>query len=218
MQRFDPITAMNAQRQLFQNFEQQGSEEIDFNFYHFSKPTITYGYTLKIEDFIDLAAAKSLGFACVRRPTGGGFVIHHPQDLIFYWVASLKHPHIPNGLNESFLWLADLFKQALAECGVGIEISAQTSQGFEPVCFAHAREFEINYRGKKILGIAQRRGKNALLMQGSLALQPIDPAWQGLLKDQSLWKKMLEGGGYVPSLDVAKFRQVFERIYQDFRA
>ncbi len=212
MQQFDPLDAMQTQRQLFQDFEQRAIQSIDFGFYQFSKPSITYGYTLKADDFIDLARAQTLSFACVRRPTGGGFVMHHPQDLIFYFVAPLKNPKIPSGLNESFLWLANLFKQALAECGLAIEISAQAPAGFEPVCFAHAREFEITHLGKKVLGIAQRRGKNALLMQGSLALQPCDPTWQGLLKDQSLWEKMQDGGGYLPDFDLGKFLKVFERI------
>ncbi len=214
VQFLDPVDAMQTQREQFQTLEKASSQSIDFGFYQFSKSAITYGYTLKVDDFIDLAMVKTLDFTCVRRPTGGGFVIHHPQDLIFYFVAPLKHPQIPSGLNESFLWLANLFKQALAECGFAIEISAQAPAGFEPVCFAHAREFEITYLGKKVLGIAQRRGKNALLMQGSLALQPCDPTWQGLLKDPSLWQKMVGGGGYLPGLAVAQFIQIWHNLLQ----
>jgi len=51
------------------------------------------------------------------------------------------------------------------------------------LCFSYPAEYEIVCQGKKIVGSAQKRGKRALLQQGSIFMSPINEADFALLSD-----------------------------------
>src|SRR5262245_7895400 len=49
-------------------------------FFQWQKPVVTYGYLLD-RDLVSTWAQDNGGLDFVQRPTGGGAVIHSPQDL-----------------------------------------------------------------------------------------------------------------------------------------
>src|SRR5579872_4776074 len=59
--------------------------------YEWKDRSATYGYFVKPEEYLDLAAVKRRGLNLARRPTGGG-IIFHEWDLAFSVLVPEKSP------------------------------------------------------------------------------------------------------------------------------
>jgi lipoate-protein ligase A len=134
--------------------------------YSWDKPCITIGWRQKLADIPnpeDLEIAK--------RPTGGGIVYHQPGEVTYCLVVPLSHPNLPKGILPSCNYLAEGILNALSRSGVKAQIAGGKPASKSELCFAQPEAYEIVYEGKKIVGNAQRRGKKALLQQGTLNIR-----------------------------------------------
>lgn len=127
------------------------------------------------ESDIDARRCAERGFAIVRRPTGGRAVLH-ANELTYCVVAPLRVGYTATDLYRD---VHVLLLGALQELGAR-DMSFQKSQpDFRSLyktparslpCFASAARYELQWRGKKIVGSAQRRFGNVVLQHGSLLL------------------------------------------------
>ncbi len=159
--------------------------------YGWSEPTVSLGGFQRLADA--RAATMIAGLPLVRRPSGGGAIVHG-TDLTYAVAVPRSHPW---GGDPQVLY--DAFHESLAEelrqRGVAAERHPGRSRaaGDEErfLCFDRRAQGDLVVRtaanttdGDKILGSAQRRLRGAVLQHGSLLLEPppIAAAHPGLLR------------------------------------
>jgi lipoate-protein ligase A len=172
---------------LFDAHEARASRNIHLRFYSWDKPAVTFGYAQKPEKTIDLKKAKKLGVETAKRITGGGLVLHQPNELTYSLVAPLAA--LPRGILPSCNFISEIFIRALQKIGVQAELAARAGFNGEyarDICFARPTKYEVVCGGQKLLGSAQKRGRHSLLQHGSLALEPPLAVFAELVNMQEL--------------------------------
>ncbi|OGC07250.1 hypothetical protein A2230_09300 [candidate division WOR-1 bacterium RIFOXYA2_FULL_36_21] len=158
--------------------------------YSFYPPCISLGYSQKEEKEIDMQKAKSLGWEVVKRPTGGGIVFHNTAEITYSLIMPAENPILPKGLISSYLFISEAVVIALKSIGIKADIKQQTPDHRQQItnrrqpglCFSYPAEHEIVVEGKKVVGSAQKRGKNAILQQGSIFVRKSDERIFSVLK------------------------------------
>ncbi|MDR1997991.1 MAG: lipoate--protein ligase family protein [Candidatus Margulisbacteria bacterium] len=167
---------------LFYEHDAARKQQIQLRFYSWRGPAITFGYAQLPNELIDLAAALNLGIETARRITGGGMVLHQPNELTYSLVAPLTA--LPQGIIPSCNFISEIFCKALWKIGVPAALAEKagfTGDYDRNICFARPARYEVLVNGKKLLGSAQKRGRHSLLQHGSLALEPLLPVFAELL-------------------------------------
>ncbi|MCS6990147.1 MAG: lipoate--protein ligase family protein [Chloroherpetonaceae bacterium] len=202
-------------------------ESVALRLYQWSPPAISIGYHQRESDF-DMAKLRADGIELCRRPTGGRAVFH--IDDLTYAVATLA----TKSTAEHYAEINRAFKLALERLGIETDYQkrqpdfrARYQKPESVSCFATSARYELEVRGKKIIGSAQRRFGNALLQHGSLALSPkhkalprylaLDEAARTLAQRELDEKttSLAEVLGFAPTYDelkraiVSGFEQVF---------
>jgi lipoate-protein ligase A len=142
-------------------------------FYAWNPPALSLGYFQKAEDVIDIKACRRLGIDIVRRPTGGRALLHH-RELTYSLAVSENHPLIPRDVLSSYRLLSSAIVEGLHRLGVEAEMAPgeNRGRGLTPgSCFDTPSAFEIQVRGKKVVGSAQLRRSGVLLQHGSILLE-----------------------------------------------
>ncbi|MGE5123650.1 MAG: biotin/lipoate A/B protein ligase family protein [Acidobacteriaceae bacterium] len=140
--------------------------------YAWEPPCVSIGYAQPSAD-IDHTRLAALGWDWVRRPTGGRAILH-TDELTYSIVALGSDPRLAGGVLESYQRISLALLQALHS----LEIPSQSipnrltlgSKAGGPVCFEAPSNYEIVSQGKKIIGSAQARRKEAVLQHGSFPL------------------------------------------------
>jgi len=116
------------------------------------------------------------GLDLVRRPTGGGAVVHR-GDICYSIVLPLCHPLATGGIRQSYQRLARGLAVGLEALGLPPLATATASRSSQGVgwCFEAIAAHELTLAGRKLVGSAQARREGALLQQGSIRLAP-EPA------------------------------------------
>jgi lipoate-protein ligase A len=153
--------------------------------YSWQPRCISVGYSQEPEEELDLARAKQLGYDVVKRPTGGGIVFHNEAEITYSLVASSDDPLLPQGLIASYKVISEAVVAGLKELDVPSEVKQvpdARAAARDTLCFSYPTEFEIVARGRKLVGSAQKRGKQAILQQGSIFVRQPEPSVFSLLK------------------------------------
>mgnify|MGYP001765442884 CR=1 FL=1 len=135
--------------------------------YNWDGPAITIGHHQKGFAPRD----PSLSLPILRRPTGGGAVLHL-DDLTFSISARESGP-FSGGITGACGHVSSIFARALRACGLEAEMRGD-SAAFSEVCFMRSSPVELCVGGKKALGLAMLRRKGHLLVQGVVPLR-VDP-------------------------------------------
>jgi len=140
--------------------------------YSWEKPTFSIGVSQKAERALNLSFIRGRDCEYVRRLTGGKTVLHHRE--ITYAVASSEDIFFKeHDLHQSYMLISRVLVQAIRSLGVDASLSkgsaAELSRSHNP-CFSFPTPHEIEVGGKKIVGSAQKRDKQALLQHGSIPL------------------------------------------------
>ncbi|MBN2478823.1 MAG: lipoate--protein ligase family protein [Parachlamydiales bacterium] len=158
-----------------QNLLDNLSNDPILHFYDWEETSLTYGYFIDIEKFLDLKKAKEKKLSIAKRPTGGGIVFHiwdiafsflMPKNNKNFFLDPLKNYQFVNEITLSSIknfFLND--SELLKEEKVNEDINF-----FDSFCMAKPTKYDIVYKGKKILGAAQRRKKLGYLHQASICL------------------------------------------------
>jgi lipoate-protein ligase A len=137
---------------------------------------ITLGRGQDAARALDLARCAAEGVPWAQRPTGGR-AIFHAEEWTFSLAAPLGDERWGGSPAESYASLSALIARALARLGLPVEFARGARRAAdEPAaplaaaCFAASARHEITAAGRKLVGIAQRRTRAALLQQGSILL------------------------------------------------
>ncbi len=132
---------------------------------------ISIGYNQNIEIF-DIEKIKSYGFDLVRRPTGGRAILH-AEELTYSVVMS------SNGRNviEIYNLISEAIVSALNFLGAEVELEtsmpdlSRSYKDYRSIpCFAITSKYEVKYKGRKLVGSAQRRYGDVVLQHGSILI------------------------------------------------
>lgn len=167
---------MQFDLKLFHDFE-KGHIPSTLRIYSWKPKCVSLGYSQDADGLVDGLMVKEKGWDIVKRPTGGGIVFHNEEEVTYSLVTEIDNPVLPKGLVSSCKKIAEAVIHALTKIGIDAEIQSSNfkfqnkSQIPNPrsqLCFSYPAEYEIVVNGKKIVGSAQKRGKRALLQQGSI--------------------------------------------------
>ena len=134
--------------------------------YRWSRPTVSFGRHEPARDVYDRTLGASLGLAFVRRPTGGGAVLHE-GELTYAVVVPLR---ALGGPRTAYRRINEALAAGLRTLGADVAVSEHGSvrrPGAGP-CFQAAAPGEIVARGRKLVGSAQARVGGALLQHGAI--------------------------------------------------
>jgi lipoate-protein ligase A len=148
--------------------------------YTWSEPTLSLGRHQAARERIDPDVARALGVSLVRRPTGGRALLHH-REVTYSVTAPLARDESVRAWYEA---TNAVLLRALRALGVRAESAAADGRTPLPAsasCFVRPDDGEITVGGRKLVGSALLRQKDALLQHGSILIDDD----QGLL-DQLL--------------------------------
>ncbi len=140
--------------------------------YRWQPPAISLGLLQPFEA-INETACRQLGFEIVRRPSGGGAVLHQ-HEITYAVVVDGKLCPYGSSVLSTYRWLAEGLKAGLKRLGVDISLSPpsqSTSPATKSFCFARLTDADLSVNGRKLGGAAQARKRNFLLQHGSIPLQ-----------------------------------------------
>ncbi|MBI3092325.1 MAG: lipoate--protein ligase family protein [Candidatus Tectomicrobia bacterium] len=141
-------------------------------FYGWARPAVSIGYRQPLAQ-LDLAACGRLGYAVVRRPSGGGAVLHG-NDLTYAVVLPRTRQERSRPL-DLYQAVHAAFARGLRRLGLAATATAQAAgrsrPPAHPACFAMLGNADVSLAGFKVVGSAQRRLRGAILLQGSIPLR-----------------------------------------------
>jgi lipoyl(octanoyl) transferase len=184
-EKFNGKYNMDQDTYLFQQFE-DGLIGDTLRIYGWERPCISLGYTQDPEKELNTAKCEKFGIEIIKRPTGGGIVFHNEYEVTYSIVCDKDDPRLPKGMVESYKALSTLVVQALRMQGIPAEMSATREHSQARLCFTFPASYEITLEGHKIVGSAQKRGKKALLQQGSIFIR------NGVLKQSDFIRNAVE--------------------------
>lgn len=142
--------------------------------YRFADPSVTAGRHALVRDE-DFRRWSLAGHAFARRPTGGGILRHSADDIAF----GAAFPCGAGFAGDYLRLVSEAIADALA--GQGVETSVPDAKGDQPVCcFQRALGWELLRNGEKLVGLAARRVRGGVLVQGVLSVRR-DPALDAAL-------------------------------------
>jgi lipoyl(octanoyl) transferase len=187
----------------------QGLVPPTLRLYRFWPSALSIGYSQRLSQ-ARIEKLKSHSIAIVRRPTGGRAVLHQ-NDLTYSFVGS-SGPHDPTAfLAESVIGAYGQICQGLIfafkELGIDLEIgrSKPLRQG-EVDCFEATTVADLHYHGKKLVGSAQMRRKQAVLQHGSIILDQPQESMQLLIGENN------NGHSVGTSTELAHHANLFEIV------
>lgn len=138
-------------------------------FYNWKGSGVTFGYSQRHAAVLAAVSAGAYHWAAVRRPTGGGIVIHG-TDLTFSFIFPEPGVHFEPG--KIYNRLHKSINSAYEAAGSNFSLLNEKTKNYavnNPVmdCFLKPVNMDILYNGKKVLGGALRKFGDRMLYQAS---------------------------------------------------
>lgn len=143
-----------------------------FRLYSWKNPSFSFGVSQKIGKAIDVDIINNNNCSYVRRITGGKTVLHD-HEITYAVISSEDIFYKDNNLHRSYMLISTVLMNAFNTLGLNAYLSAGSpshlSKNNNP-CFSFPTPNELEIQGKKIVGSAQKRNKQALLQHGSIPI------------------------------------------------
>ncbi len=155
-----------------------GLSEPCIRFYTWKPWCITLGSFQAADEQLQLQKLYDAGFDAVKRPTGGRAVFH-AEELTYTICARKDIAPWGKTLGQTYDWIAAQLLSGLERVGFQGSLERGDASAVEktserhlakPPCFSSASRAEVVYEGRKMVGSAQRRSRNAFLQHGSILL------------------------------------------------
>jgi len=154
--------------------------------YGWNQPTISLGRRQAIEDLPPELRRK--GLPIVRRPTGGGAVVHDREELTYALALPQAVLRDRMKLSEVPGWLHRQLMERLKDRGLfsanELVCVEEDRTPASALCFQSPVRGDLLYQGRKVAGSALRVWREGLLLQGSIqALAVPHPLLRDELKE-----------------------------------
>lgn len=161
-------------------------------FYAWAKPSATYGHFIDPSQFF----AEDTQLEIAKRPTGGG-IIFHLSDFTFSVFIPASHPSYTSNTMDTYHFVNQRVLGAIKDfLGEQPALLATEPTAENPhcayFCMAKPTRYDVILEGRKVGGGAQRRTRNGVLHQGSIALFPLEEAKLApfLLPHVAIWESV----------------------------
>ncbi len=147
-----------------------------FRLYSWTEPAASFGYFQKYDEVLQTTRLRPL----IRRPTGGG-IVPHDADWTYSLVFPAATPWYELRAAQSYARVHEWVRAAFARLGIATELAPGCQKTAPGQCFAGYEKDDVLWHGRKAGGAAQRRTRQALLIQGSVQPPPIKvsrPDWE----------------------------------------
>ena len=145
--------------------------------YGWQPATLSLGRAQKAGGSHDLRVVSQEGIGLVRRPTGGGAVLHE-FERTYAVIGALGLPPFSGGVIATYRTIAEALKRGLMRLGVAaipVEPVRGSARETPAACFERLGAWELVANGRKLVGSAQARRRGALLQHGSIPMR-LDPS------------------------------------------
>ena len=163
---------MDRDQQLVQDIR-SGPAPAVLRIYQWAATAVSVGRAQRLEDLPE--NFRNGRYPVVRRPTGGGAVLHEPGETTY--ALALKLSFCPRPLHDLPVQIhRKLLDRLRASSLPDLDRLTLVCGGSrEPVriCFTSPACGDLLYRGRKVAGSAVRVWKEALLLQGSVQGLPL---------------------------------------------
>ena len=169
-----------------------------FRLYRWDPPAISLGYNQNPKRELNLPRVRSAGIDVVRRLTGGRAVLHW-EELTYSVICREGCGRLGASSGAAYREIGRALVAGLRAFGAPVDLHRQdagqggrsTPEAPKPPCFASTSKWEVTYRGRKLVGSAQRRIRGAILQHGSILTGPRHLFLGGFLRGA-------DAGGPVP--------------------
>ncbi len=150
-------------------------EQAFFRLYYWKPYAISLG-AHQDENEIDSAKARSEGIDVVKRPTGGRAILHAEEltySVAYPLSAGLKPKELYEKISRALIRGLKLFDEKLDEAtleGSQPNFGALLKTESGALCFASTARNEVKFKGKKLIGSAQRKIAGKILQHGSILI------------------------------------------------
>ncbi len=145
---------------------------------HVSRPAVVLGSTQPI-GAVDESMAAAHGIEVVRRRSGGSAVLVEPGRLVWAdLVIGRDDPLWENDIGRSPWWVGELWVAALRNVGIEAVMHRgpmRRGEYGDRICFAGLGPGEVLVKGRKVVGLSQRRTREVARFQ-TAALVQWDPS------------------------------------------
>ena len=170
----DPAGNMAADERLAEKVC-KGTVPSTLRLYGWDRPAISLGRRQSEEDLPQTLFRE--GLPLVWRPTGGGTVVHQPEEFTYALAVSradlspqLPLKQLPERLHECFQ--CELVNRDWIPAG-DLRLAPDSGAGSGLLCFESPVQGDLLYRGRKVAGSALRVWREAFLIQGSIQGLPV---------------------------------------------
>lgn len=170
----EPTWNMAVDEALLRGMAESADEPTTLRFYSWSSSALSLGrfQPSLSPEAVDVCRRNKIQI--VRRPTGGGGVLH--SDEVTYSISAfLGREPFPRSVTEIYRKIGMALKRALGSLGVEVDSNPEDDSVSTSVrtehCFTRLGRWEICCRGRKLVGSAQARFRNRFLQHGSIPLR-----------------------------------------------
>lgn len=105
------------------------------------------------------------------RITGGGILVHHHHDIVWAYTESIAHHPEHHPLKTKLTHLSQWIKHSFDSCNVSLSATPSQSIIKDPTyCLTYESPFELYDQGEKVSGMAIRKFRTTLIVQGIIHL------------------------------------------------
>ena len=160
-----------------------------FRLYRWDPPAISLGYNQDPKRELNLPRVRSAGIEVVRRLTGGRAVLHW-EELTYSVICREGCGRLGTSPGATYREIGKALVAGLRAFGAPVDMHRQdagqggrsTPEAPKPPCFASTSKWDVTYRGRKLVGSAQRRIRGAILQHGSILTGPRHLLLDGFLR------------------------------------
>ncbi len=138
------------------------------------RPAVVLG-SAQPADAVDQVLAAAQGIDVVRRRSGGAAVLLEPGRLVWAdLVIGRDDPLWHDDVGRAAWWVGELWATALRQFGIAATVHRgplQRGEYGDRVCFAGLGPGEVQVAGRKVVGVSQRRTRDAARFQTAALLQ-----------------------------------------------
>ncbi|HOL22726.1 MAG TPA: lipoate--protein ligase family protein [bacterium] len=187
-----PQENMDVDYALWQSCASGKSSPV-LRFYQWKPSAVSLGYNQSPQNIINTDFCKDRNIPIVKRPTGGS-AIFHDIELTYCFCGNVKdHPSFTSPF-ASYIDVCKGIINGLKKQGIELNIRG-ISEGKEPSyttrdCFSLSSRHDLVIDGRKLVGSAQRRNKDAFLQHGSILLDINKDLWDNIFVERVDFSKI----------------------------
>lgn len=166
--------------------------------YDWQNPCATYGHFIKPSNHLLKDVAENKSLELVKRPTGGGLILH-TNDWAFSLLVPASSEDFSMNTLDNYAFVNTLLINVISQfTGIKADFSLLA---LEPnvkdsdlcnFCMAKPTKYDVILNGKKICGGAQRRTKSGFLHQGTVSLSLPDKSFLDKIIPPNISKAIYE--------------------------